>query len=295
MRAFLIGPLFCTAALSAPPVEFVPVSDPLRIPADVTLGQVSGIAVDASDRVHVFHRGEPPVLVFAADGKFLKSWGKTLVGKAHGLRVDPEGNVWVTDMARHTVMKFDPDGKPLMALGKSDTKGAGADRFNAPTDVAFAADGSFYVSDGYGNARVARFSKEGKFLGEWGKRGKAAGEFHLPHSIRTDDRGRVYVGDRENNRVQVFDADGKFLEAWNQSGAPYGLCLSSDGLLFVADGRAGRINILDKQGTVVGRIGGPGTEPGQFKMPHAVAQDSRGALYVAEVEGKRVQKFVRKP
>src|SRR5262249_5716593 len=177
----------------------------------------------SADRVHVFHRGKNPVLVFEPDGTFVRSWGDGLIKTAHGLRIDRDDNVWLTDLGHHLVTKFDRQGKLLLILGTKDTPGEGKDQFNRPADVAFGAAGEVYVADGYGNARVMKFSKEGKYLKEWGKKGKREGEFNLPHAIFVDGKGRVCVGDRENNRVQVFDADGKFLAQWTETGAPFGL------------------------------------------------------------------------
>jgi DNA-binding beta-propeller fold protein YncE len=164
--------------------------------------------------------------------------------------------------------------------------------FNRPTDVAVAPSGEFYITDGYGNARVMKYSKEGKFLKQWGKKGKGEGEFNLPHAVVLDAKGRVYVGDRENNRVQVFDADGKFLTQWRESGAPYGLFRTQEGRLFVADARANWVKVLDAEGKALGRFGEKGTGPGQFGSSHMLCVDSHGAVYVAEVDNKRVQKFV---
>src|SRR5262249_38653443 len=157
-----------------------------RLPNDIQLGQVSAVATDSADRVFVFHRGKHPVLVFDRAGNFVRSWGDDLlknVKGAHGLRIDPEENVWVTDIERHVVLKADPQGKVLMTLAKSDQPGAPPDQFNKPTDVAIALSGELYVSDGYGNSRVVKFSKDGKYLKEWGKKGTGEGEFNLPHAI----------------------------------------------------------------------------------------------------------------
>jgi DNA-binding beta-propeller fold protein YncE len=262
-----------------------------QLPAGLELGQVSAVATDAADRVYVFHRGQRPILVFDRDGAFLRSWGDDQVKTAHGLRVDADGNVWVTDIGHHLVMKFDAEGKRLLSLGKKDQPGDGPDQFDRPTDVAVSPSGAFYVADGYGNSRVLKFSKEGKLLTQWGKKGRGDGEFRLPHAICLDGRGRVYVGDRENDRVQVFDADGRFLARFTASGAPYGLFLTGEGRLFVADGRAHWVKVLDLEGRVLGRWGEKGQGPGQFLVPHAVCVDSHGAVYVAEVDGRRVQKF----
>jgi DNA-binding beta-propeller fold protein YncE len=275
--------------------DYQPVLGWPKLPKDVTLGPVSAVATDSADRVFVFHRGKQPVLVFDRDGTFLRSWGDDQINTAHGLRIDHENNVWITDIGHHQVFKFDPAGKPLMTLGKKGKPGDGPDSFNRPTDVAVAATGEFYVSDGYGNSRVLKFSKEGKLLKQWGQKGKGPGQFNLPHAICLDAQGKVYVADRENNRIQVFDADGNYLTEWKEGGAPYGLYLTRDGRMFVADGVANWVKVLDREGKAIGRFGGPGKGAGQFALPHMLCVDSQGAVYVAEVDGKRVQKFTAKP
>jgi DNA-binding beta-propeller fold protein YncE len=287
----LIFPLL-TAALAAEDKfpDYRPVRDWPQGPPKVELGPVSAVATDAKDRVFVAHRGAKPILVFERDGKFIRSWGDEHIKTAHGLRIDPEGNVWVTDIGNHLVMKFDPEGKLLLSLGQKGRAGDKLDQFDRPTDVAVTASGEFFVTDGYGNARVLKFDRTGKLLKQWGTKGKGEGEFNLPHSICLDAKGRVLVGDRENNRVQVFDAEGKFIEQWKDSGAPYGLFLAGD-RLFVADGRANWVRVLGSDGKARGRFGEKGTAAGQFQMPHMLCVDSRGDVYVAEVTNKRIQKF----
>jgi DNA-binding beta-propeller fold protein YncE len=273
--------------------DYQPVAGWPTLPLKLALGPVSAVATGSADRVFVAHRGPRPVLVFDRDGKLLRGWGDESIKTPHGLRIDRDGNVWVTDIGNHQVMKFDPEGKLLLALGKKGVKGDGPDRFNQPTDVAVTPTGEFYVSDGYGNARVLKFDREGKLLKQWGKKGRGEGEFNLPHAICLDAKGRVLVGDRENNRVQVFDSDGKFLAQWRGSGAPFGLFPAGD-RLFVADGRGNVVRVLDAKGKPVGRWGERGKGPGQFQMPHMLCVDSRGDVYVAEVTGKRIQKFTAK-
>lgn len=263
----------------------------LKLPESMKLGPVSAVATDAEDRVFVFHRGKNPILVFDRDGRYLRSWGDDSVKTAHGLRIDSDNNVWVTDIGNHQVLKFDANGKLLLSLGKKGVAGKDDEHFDRPTDVAITPTGEFYVSDGYGNARVLKYAKDGKLMKQWGRKGTGDGEFNLPHSICLDSKGRVYVGDRENNRVQVFDGEGKFLAAWKESGAPYGLFLKGDHL-FVADGRANWVKVLDLDGKSVGRFGQKGKGDGEFTMPHMLCVDSKGAVYVAEVTGQRLQKFV---
>jgi DNA-binding beta-propeller fold protein YncE len=264
-----------------------------ELPDNIKLGQVTAVATDAADRVYVFHRAKNPILVFDKKGKFQRSWGDGQVKTAHGLRLDHDNNVWITDIGSHLVMKFNAEGKLLLTLGKKDEAGDTPDKFNKPADVAVAPSGEFFVADGYGNSRVVKFAKDGKYLKEWGKKGTGEGEFNLPHVICLDGKGRVYVGDRENNRIQVFDADGKFIAQWKESGAPFGLFLNEE-RVFVADGRGNVVNVLDLQGKSLGRWGEKGMGPGQFNLPHWVCVDSKGAIYVAEVTGQRVQKFEAK-
>jgi DNA-binding beta-propeller fold protein YncE len=271
--------------------DYQPVADWPRLPDTIKFGQVTAVATDSADRVHVFHRGKNPIVVFDAAGKYLRSWGDDLVKNAHGLRIDRDDNVWITDLAHHQVMKFDSGGKLLLTLGKKGKPGETKDQFNKPADVGFGSAGEIYVADGYGNSRVVKFSKEGNYLLEWGKKGKGEGEFNLPHALRIDDRGRVYVGDRENNRIQVFDADGKFLAQWKDTGAPFGLFLTPDKHMLLADGRANRAKVLDLEGKALGHWGEKGARAGQFNFPHGICMDSRGAVYVAEIDGQRVQKF----
>jgi DNA-binding beta-propeller fold protein YncE len=290
----LLGLLVAAGARAENIPDYRPVAGWPQIPSDVKLGPVSAVATDSADRVCVFHRGPKPVLVFDRDGKFLRSWGDDLLKTPHGLRIDDKGNIWVTDIGNHQVMKFDPEGKLLMSLGKKGEAGTGPDQFDRPTDIAVAPSGEFYVSDGYGNSRVLKYSADGKLLKQWGKKGTGPGEFNLPHAIVLDSKGRVYVGDRENNRIQIFDSEGKFETEWKEGGAPYGLFLAGD-RLFVADGAANWVKVLGPDGKSLGRFGEKGTGPGQFQLPHMLCVDSMGSVYVTEITGKRIQKFaVRK-
>jgi DNA-binding beta-propeller fold protein YncE len=274
-------------------IDFKPVVGFLNLPDDVTLGQCSAVDFDSQGRLFLFHRGKQPILCFDHNGKFVRSWGDDLIGKAHGLRVDSADNIWVTDIGHHMVFKFSPRGKLLLALGQTDKPGVGDDQFDKPTDVAFGSQGEIYVADGYGNSRVMKFAPSGKYLTQWGRPGKGRGEFNLPHSIVIDAKGRVLVGDRENDRVQVFDSAGRLLEVW-PGFAPYGLELDAQGTLFVADGRASKVLQLNAAGKVIGSWGKKGNGPGEFNLPHMLAFDSAGNLYIAEVGGLRLQKLKRK-
>jgi peptidylamidoglycolate lyase len=278
-----------------------------ELPEGFAFGQVSGVGVDAHNHVFVFHRGDRPVMMFdGATGKLLTSWGDGMFGSAHGLTVDHHNNIWLTDTREHLVFKFTHDGEQLMVLGKKGVPGQGPDHFNGPTDVAVATNGVFYVSDGYGNNRVAKFGPDGHFLLDWGRKGTGSGEFNLPHGIALDGQGKVYVADRSNSRVQIFDGEGKFLFEWKSEGLgkPWNIEIGRDGFAYVVDGgdvvdpcrpcRQWAVR-LDLRGRILDKWGSFGSYDGQFYWAHDIAVAPDGAVYVADVYlGMRVQKFLRK-
>jgi DNA-binding beta-propeller fold protein YncE len=292
LGVLLLQCLLVDAARCGPPVDFVAVPGFLKLPAGWTLGQCSAVAVNSRGEIYLFHRGPHPIICFDSQGNYLRSWGDDVIDTAHGLRIDQDDNVWTTDIGNHRVYKFAPGGKLLMALGTGKA-GARSDQFNKPTDVAFGPQGEFYVSDGYGNTRVLKFSPSGALITFWGRPGTGRGEFNLPHSIVVDRQGRILVGDRENNRIQIFDETGKFLDEW-KGFAPFGLALDKDGQLFVADGRANKILRLNESGQLAQSWGQKGTAPGEFELPHMLTLDAAGNLLVAEVNGKRLQMLRRK-
>jgi DNA-binding beta-propeller fold protein YncE len=285
------------------------------LPEGRILGAAAGVAVDSKGDVLVFHRGrrtwseplpltpinEPVIAVFdGRTGRLVREWGSGVFAMPHGLSVDPDDNVWITDVALHQVMKFSPDGRLLLTVGQRGKSGNGPDRFNRPTDVAILPDGSFYVSDGYRNTRVAHFAPDGRFLRQWGRPGRGPGEFDTPHGIKVGADGRVYVADRENDRVQVFESDGRFVTQWSGPGVgrPYALELTDFGAV-IADGgvqpRKGpdrsAANLVDRNGNPIAVLGRFGNQDGQFRMAHDVAADRDGNLYVVDIAGQRVQKF----
>ncbi|MDA1049851.1 MAG: peptidyl-alpha-hydroxyglycine alpha-amidating lyase family protein [Planctomycetota bacterium] len=288
----LVATIQPPSTAAAEPLDFLADHEFFRLPDSIKLGACSGVAVDSKGNVYLFHRGKQPIIRLDADGKFLSSWGDDVIGSAHGLRIDAEDNVWVTDIGDHQVLKFSPDGKLLLALGKAGSAGDAVDEFNKPTDVAFGADGEIYVTDGYGNNRVLKFTPNGGFLAQWGEAGDGPGQFNLPHTVVIDQSGRIIVGDRENDRVQVFESSGKLVAVW-PGFAPFGLAFDGQGHLFVADGRANRVLQLDDEGQVVRSWGKEGTAPGEFQLPHMLAADASGNLYVGEIKGERFQKLIR--
>jgi len=246
------------------------------------------------------------IVVVDATGKVTESWTQwdKLFEDGRGPHsvsispYDPEHNVWVTDDIHHQVFKFSNDGKKLlMTLGERDEPGNDDKHFKRPTDVAWLPDGTFFVSDGYGNTRVVKFDKNGKFLMAWGTPGTGPGQFNTPHSITTDRNRRVYVSDRANNRIQVFDENGKFLDMWNTGlrSQPYAHLITTDQFLWESDGGTNRIVKYDLNGKYLYGWGGPGGLPGQFNGPHSITTDQDGNLYLAEVFNGRVQKFRPKP
>lgn len=290
-----------------------------QLPAGLVLGQVSGVGVDSAGQVYVFRRAErvwqgealgretiaaPAVLVFDGEsGALTAQWGAGTFVMPHGLTVDVQDNLWLTDVGLHQVFKYDRTGRQLLALGEAGVAGDDDAHFNQPTDVAVAPDGSFYVSDGYGNARIVHFAADGTRLSEWGTLGSGPGEFDTPHGLALDGDGRLYVADRGNARLQVFDSAGNYLTAWagRHLGRPWAVRVGADGAVYVVDGgdqpqffpdRA-RLNKLDAAGNVLASFGAFGDAPGQFIWPHTLALGPGGALYVGEVStGMRVQKFV---
>ena len=289
-------PLFCLSLLSqdqsGPPLPYVVDPDWPQLPAGWILGEGAAVSVDAREHVYIFHRGPHPIIEFDPAGKFIRSWGDGSFPRPHGIRVDSEGNIWVIDSAAHVVVKMNSQGRVQMVLGRFGEAGDSPARFNGPTDVAMAPGGEFYVSDGYGNSRIAKFSRDGQFLLSWGHKGSGEGGFALPHGIAVDKRGRVYVADRENGLIQIFDGDGKFITQWKHVGAASGLAITEDAFLFVAANS--RIFKLNLDGRILGVFGQPGKPAGKLAGVHHLAVSPSGDIYTAELAGWRVQKFVRK-
>lgn len=264
-----------------------------HFPAGMTAwGSATGVDVDAKDNVYVFQRNEEmPIVAFNRKGKFLRAWGKGMFKTTHFLRVDPSGNVWITDRGDMQAFKFDSKGKLLLTLGKKGVKGdnESKDAFNGMADVAITSNGDIFIADGEGpNTRVVKFAPDGSFIKWWGGPGTEPGQFDQPHSIAVDSQDRIYVADRSNDRIQIFDADGKFLKQWTSFGTPWGLFIKDD-RIYVVDGTEANCLLIAnlEDGKILEKIEGLGN-------PTAVAVDSKGAIYVGEVNGKNVSKFVKK-
>ena len=309
-----------------------------KCPEGFSFLNVPGIVVDSQDRVHVFSRSAHPVAIFDREGNLLTWWGEGFFKSLHGSCIGPDGTFYFTDGGHDTVTKYTPDGKLLLTLGNKDqpsdtgwkpnpdAKGIdfdflgidsikGGPPFNKPTGVAVSSSGEIYVSDGYRNARVHKFAPDGTLLSSWGEPGRAPGQFRVPHWIWLDKQERVWICDRHNNRIQIFNSKGKFLDQWTDLFLPAGLTIDEkEEIVYVAE-ISRRVSIFTIEGKLLARWG-EGTyihqrstdgqeedPPSLFLAPHGIAVDSRGDIYVGEIAqgvggidrgARTVQKFVRK-
>jgi len=294
-----------------------------KMPDGRKVGSTAGITIDRDgNHIWVFERcggqfctesAVAPILKFDPSGTVVRSFGAGMFIRPHGIHVDREGNVWVSDGEGpdgkdpkrngkgHQVFKFSPDGKLLMTLGTAGVAGTGPDTFNQPSSILVAPNGDIFIGDGHGgksNARIVKFSKDGRFIKTWGKRGTAPGDFETPHALAMDSRGRLFVGDRGNNRIQIFDQDGKFLEEWKQFGRPSGMWIRND-VIYIADHQSNektnpgftpgiRIGSL-RDGKVTVFIPDTSAEPSQ----EGVAVDAAGNIYGSLTGGMALKKYVR--
>lgn len=259
----------------------------VEFPQEIELGAVSAVGFDKQDNLYVLHRGSPPLVKFDATGKFERSFGEGLFKTAHGLRVGPDGNVWTTDNGNQVLRVFSPEGRLLKTLGQEGKGAAGKEGFRSPDDLVFGSRGHIFVADA-GNGRIVELTPDGAYVAEFGKKGKGNGEFAAAHSIAIDGKDRIYVADRGNKRVQVFDRTGKHLANYANFAQPFGVLAVGEELI-VSDGDAHKLHLLNASGDVLATWG----DPKSLLLPHLMAVNSRGVLYVAEVNGKRVQKFAR--
>ena len=266
------------------------------LPEGWEFGWVPAVAVDSQDRVYVYSRSEHPMVVFDRDGNFIDSWGDDILKDAHGIFIDADDNIYCTERDTHVMRKFTSEGELLMTLGTPDEPGAEGKPFNKPTDLALGPDGEIFISDGYGNARIHKYSPDGELIKSWGQPGTGPSEFDLPHCVRVDPRNRLMVADRENNRIQFFTLDGEYIEEWGDLLHPDTIYIGDDDLVYIAE-LDQRISIMTLEGEVISRWGSePGsTVPGEFMAcPHGIWLDSHGDIYVGEVQADaRLQKFIR--
>lgn len=304
-----------------------------KFPNDWQPIEVNGLAIDKQDRLYAFNTGEYPVTVFDRDGNLLSTWQNDIFTHSHGATIAPDGSVFYADDGNHTVNKFSPDGKLLKTFGEkgkpSDTGYTTVDEngkklgffealatvkrggppFNGPTDIAVTPSGDFYVADGYYNARVHKFSADGKLLFSWGEPGNGPGQFFVPHGIALDKKGRVYVADRHNNRLQVFDGKGRFITQWEKLNFPTDIFIDKDQTVYVSELMPPGIAIYDINGKLIARWGNEGRtkEDPLFVALHSIVVDSGGNIFVCEVMGvqkdtpffatrktRMIQKFTRK-
>jgi DNA-binding beta-propeller fold protein YncE len=359
--ASIIAPAFGLLLLSiapsmaqqaVPEIPFDSVPNPLKLPTDLYLGEVTGVAVNSKGHVFVFSRGNTTgpayaaaaaqLLEFGPDGKSIREIGKNLYAWsfAHAVRIDKDDNIWVIDKGSDMIIKFNPAGRVTMVFGRKQEasdretgplehpvppKTAEDGRFRQPTDVAFDPAGDIFISDGYINSRIAKADKNGNWIKSWGERGNKPGEFNTPHSIAADAQGNIYVADRGNGRIQVFDSDGKFLRVMKidvpfddsarpaignkptlqtyakvmtmAPGAPWTVCITPPPhqVLYTSDAYPGRVYKLSLDGKVLGAFGQSGKQPKQFGWIHEIACPSENTLYVAELLNWRVQKLILHP
>ena len=273
-----------------------------KLPAGETWGNTSAVATDSQDRVYVFQRKDPPVMIFDRDGNFLNSWGISAITDPHGIFIEDD-IIYITDRADSVALKFTLDGKALQVIGRrgvhsnTECEIAGelvpqsSGPFNYPTELVPAPSGDLYVSDGYRNARVHRFSPDGRLLASWGEPGKdGPNQFHLPHSIMVDIDGLVYVCDRENNRIQVFTGEGRFITMWTGLRRPLDISEDADGIVHISeggvDGMSPRVSLMTKQGQVVARW--------DSMSAHGSWVDAHGDIYMALGAAMRVDKYVKR-
>jgi len=323
--AFVIAAV-AVAALSAQPNPYRRVADWAQLPDGMKWAAVIGAEAGPDGNVYVLHRcyqnscagrTEPPMLVFDRSGKLLRTWGAGMFTFPHGFHIDRAGNIWVTDARAangkgHQVFKFAPDGTLLMTLGKPGVAGNGPDTFNEPTDVVTAPNGDIFVTEGHldaatgkvlGNNRVVKLSKDGKFIKAFGKPGAGPGEFNAPHTIAIDSRGRLFVGDRNNNRIQIFDQNGTFLDQWKQFSRPSGIYITPDDTMYVADSESwGPDNPGFKKGIRVGSakdgvvkyfIEDVESTTTEHSGAEGVGVDRQGNVYGAVVRRQMLEKHVK--
>lgn len=287
-----------------PALNLAPVENGLTFPAGVVMGLPGDLEFDSKGHMWVISRPganvtAEPVVEFDENGKYIRSFGAGLFGnRPHGIDLDPEGNIWISDGSSHTVVKLSPQGQVLLTLGTKGQRGewnesAGSRLLYEPNDIAFGRNGDFFVVQGHapgatGNPRVLKFDKTGKFLKTWGGKGAEPGQFQVGHGITIDAKGLLWVSDRENSRIQIFDQDGTFVRQVKYAGLPCSIEIRKDDIIMV-NGFTGQILQLDLEGKVLGVYG----KMGEFGEAHNVAVNPKGEIFVGDVT-KGILKFVKK-
>ena len=287
---------------TAPELAYVAVPNPITVPAGTTMGASASVTFDVNGHLLVLTRGAQPFFEFDENGKFVRAFGDSFT-RAHGVRLDGDGNIWATDVGAHVVYKLNPQGQVLLTLGTKGQAGdwneaAGSRKLNQPNDVAITRTGDFFVVQGHtpgpgGDARVLKFDKSGKFIKSWGGKGKGPGQFEVAHGIAIDAQGLLWVTDRENQRIQIFDGDGTYIRELKYAGLPCSLDIGRQ-YIYMVNGFAGQILQLDLNGKVLAATGKAGTGPGEFGEAHFIAVSPKGELYVADSVNSALLKFVKK-
>ena len=287
----------------APELDYVFEPNAITLPAGSKMGAAAAVAFDARGHIYVLTRGAQAFFEFDPGGAFVRSFGDAMFTRSHGLKIDRDGNLWATDVGAHTVVKLNPAGQVLLTIGTKGEAGewneaAGSRKLNQPNDIAIAANGDVFIAQGHtpgarGDARVLKFDKDGRFITSWGGKGKEPGQFDVAHGITFDPKGLLWVMDRENSRIQVFDTNGKFVREQTYKGLPCSVSFTKDEA-FMVNGFTGQLLRLDASGKVLAAMGKPGTAPGEFGEAHFVAVSPRGDVYVADSVNGQLMKFVRK-
>jgi len=288
---------------TAPELDYVVAPTAVTLPAGVTMGATASVAFDANGHLFVLTRGDKTFFEFNPDGSFIRSFGDKLFTRSHGLRIDRDGNLWATDVGGHIVVKMTRDGQPLLTIGTKGEAGewneaTGSHKLNQPNDVVLAGNGDVFVAQGHtpgaeGDARVLKFDKNGKFIKSWGGKGSGPGQFQVAHGIAIDAKGLVWVADRENQRIQLFDQDGKFVREVKYKGLPCSLDIGRQ-YMYMVNGFAGQVLRLDLNGKVLAAMGKPGKGPGEFGEAHMIAVSQKDEIFVADSVNAALVKFVKK-
>lgn len=287
---------------SAPELDYVAVADSVTLPDGISMGAPASVTFDSHGHMWVLNRGPKPIMEFDENGKLIRSLGDGMFRRTHGLRIDPDGNIWVTDVGLHFVVKLSPKGETLLTLGTKGEPGAWDEasqlhHFTEPNDLAFGRNGDVFIVQGHspkgGDPRVFKFDKDGHFIKTWGGKGTEPGKFAVAHGIAVDAKGLLWVTDRENSRIQVFDQDGNYVREMKYAGLPCGLDIGKQ-YVYMVNGFTGQLLRLDLDGKVLAAVGKPGKALGEFGEAHFVAVSPKGDIFIADTAKPALHKFVKK-